>query len=83
MAPTLDVCREEALRLESANGRWIDPLFDLRAYLLTGALWNLAAREPEARLILAQTYALRAVYSYIRGDDASALGLCGAFARSA
>ena len=72
-ARSLDVCREEAGQLERGSGREADPLFDLRAYLLTGTLWNLAARQPEARVVLAQTYAARAVYSCIRGDDDAAL----------
>ena len=77
IAPTLDACREEAIRLERGSGREADPLFDLRAYLLTGTLWNMATRAPEARLILAQTYAARAVYSCVRGDDTSALDYSG------
>ena len=71
--PTLDACREEAARLARDSARQVDPLFDLSAYLLTGTLWNLAAREPEARLLLAQTYAAHAVYSCMRGDDDAAL----------
>ncbi len=77
IAPTLDAYREEAARLERGSGREADPLFDLRAYLLTGTLWNLAAREPLARLILAQTYAARAVYSCVRGNDDAALNYSG------
>ena len=75
--PTLDACREEAERLARGSGREADPLFDLRAYLLSGTLWNLAAREPEARLVLARTYAARAVYSCVRGDDDAALTYSG------
>ena len=77
IAPTLDAYREEAARLERGSGREADPLFDLRAYLLTGTLWTLAAREPRARLILAQTYAARAVYACVRGNDDTALNHSG------
>ena len=76
-ALTLDACRAEAARLERGCGREADPLFDLSAYLLTGTLWNLTPREAEARLVLAQTYAARAVYSCLRGDDGAALDYSG------
>lgn len=69
----LAACRLEAARLERGSGREAAPLFDLRAYLLAGTLWRLAARLPEARLLLAQTYAAHAVYNCIRGDDDDAL----------
>ena len=72
-APTLDACREEAARLERGSGREMNPLFDLRAHLLAGTLWHLTARQPQARLLLAQTYAARAVYACLRGDDSVAL----------
>ena len=72
-APTLDACREETARLERGSGRQADLLFDLRAHLLAGTLWHLMARQSEARLLLAQTYAAHAVYTCLRGDDAAAL----------
>ena len=72
-APALDACREEAERLAREGGREMKPLFDLRAHLLAGTLWHLSARQSEARLPLAQTYAAHGVYACLRGDDAAAL----------
>ena len=76
-APTLDVYREEAARLAQGSGRETIPLFDLRAHLLAGTLWHLAAHQSEARSLLAQTYAAHAVYACIRGDDSAALDYSG------
>ena len=71
--PTLDACREKTAQLECESVVQTDPLFDLRAHLLAGTLWNLSTRLPDARPLLAQTYAAHAAFSCLRGDDAAAL----------
>lgn len=76
-SPSLDVCREEAARLEHSSGGEADPLFDLSAHLLAGTLWNKAARQPEARPVLAQVYAAHAAFSCLRGADEAALDYSG------
>lgn len=76
-APNLEACREEAERLSRDSYAQVDPLFDMRAHLLAGTLYNLASRQPQARPILAQTYAAHARFACIRGDDAAALDYAG------
>ena len=71
--PTLDACREKTARLERDSMGQMDSLFDLRAHLLAGTLWNLSAHQPQARPMLAQAYAAHAAYSCLRGDDVAAL----------
>ena len=70
--PRLDACREQTARLECDSMGQMDPLFDLRAHLLAGTLWNLAAHQPRARPLLAQTYAAHAAFCCLRGDDLAA-----------
>ena len=75
--PLLENCRNEAAQLEQECYTAVDPLFDLRGYLLAGNLWHLAARQPTALPVLAQTYAAHACYSCLRGNYAAALDFSG------